>query len=308
MLSRVLTALSALLFATVPASAVIVAGGDGTQNITAPADDFGWSNVVLVQDVTDGINVSGVYLGDGWVISAYHGVRDATLNGFQFGAVFAAGSTYFVDPFSATRLHNPNSTVADLALFRLTSEPPLPALTIAAAAPTHHLAVSMMGNTYGREASLTEWVVASNSWTEVPAGGNAMGYEWSGGPVLRWGTNNVTQFSPGITTLNADDGFGITTVFRTTFNNNPNEAQAAPGDSGGGVFWKVGGEWQLGGIILFTTDADGQPANTSVFGNETYAANLASYRAEIASIVPEPSSFILTVLAGVTLLLRRRHR
>jgi hypothetical protein len=307
MLSRVLTMLGALLCASLPASAVIVAQGDGTQNLTAPADDFGWANVVLVQDVSDGINVTGVYLGNGWVLSAYHGVRDASLNGFQFGAVYAAGNTYFVDAASATRLHNPNSTVADLALFRLTTEPSLPSLNIAAAAPTNNLAVSMMGNTFGREPNLTEWLVTGNIWTEVPAGGNAMGYEWSGGPVLRWGTNNVSQFSPGVTTINADDGFGITTVFRTTFNNNSNEAQAAPGDSGGGVFWKVGGEWQLGGIMLFTTDANGQPDGTSVFGNETYAANLASYRAEIASIVPEPSSLILA-LAGATLLLRLRRR
>ena len=44
----------------------IVAGGDGSQNTTAPADDPGFANI--------GIRGSGsaVYLGDGWVLTATH--------------------------------------------------------------------------------------------------------------------------------------------------------------------------------------------------------------------------------------------
>jgi hypothetical protein len=309
MLSRVLTVLILLIL---PTHAVIVAQGDGTQNLSAPADDFGWANVILVQDVTDGINVTGVYLGNGWILSSYHGVRNANATGFQFGSVFIGGDTYFVDPGSATRLHNQNASPADLALFRLTTEPALPSLTLATSSPTNGRSVVMMGNGLNREADLTQWNVNTNSdpntWTEVASGGTDQGYKWSGDAAMRWGTNNVAGFGGGVTTINVDDGFGVTSVFRTIFDNNLNEAQAAPGDSGGAVFWKVGGEWQLGGIMLFTVGAPNQPSGTSVFDNATYAADLSNYRAEIASIVPEPSSLMLGLLGAAPLFARRRRR
>lgn len=83
-------------------------------------------------------------------------------------------------------------------------------------------------------------------------------------------------------------------------------AQAGGGDSGGGVFWKEGDDWVLGGIILTTGTYSGQPSSTSVYGDATYAANLNTYSSQISSIIPEPSSAML-VLAGVGLLARRRR-
>jgi hypothetical protein len=304
---RVLTALCSLLFAPVAVHAVILAQGDGTQNTSAPADDFGWSNIVIVQNGF-GNAATGVYLGNGWILSAYHTVSDPSLTGFQFGPVFTTQGTFLVDPLSATRILNPDSSPADLSLFRLTSEPALPSLTIASAPPTNNLAVTMMGGTYGREPNLTQWDIAGNVWTEVASDGDAQGYKWSGGSSPRWGTNHIRSFGGGNTTISADDGFGITTVFRTRFDNNPNEAQAASGDSGGGVFWKVGGQWQLGGVMLFVDNADGQPNFTSVFGNDTYAANLSTYRDQIIAVVPEPSTVALAAFSGATFLLRRRRR
>src|SRR5262245_45287803 len=109
------------LAAAVPAQAVIVAQGDGTQNLTAPADDFGWANVGLVTDSQDGILIGGVYLGNGWVLSAYHGVRNASLTGFQFGTVYFGGVGYTVDAATASRLHNQDSSLADVSIFRLTT-------------------------------------------------------------------------------------------------------------------------------------------------------------------------------------------
>ena len=115
---------AASLFTTPLAQAVVVAGGDGTQNSSAPMmDDFGWASVGLVYDTTDGINISGVYLGDGWVLSAYHGVRDGSGTGFLFGGVTFGASSYGVNAATATRLHNADLSVADLALFQLDSTP-----------------------------------------------------------------------------------------------------------------------------------------------------------------------------------------
>jgi hypothetical protein len=299
-----------LLAATAPLHAVIVAGGDGTQNLSAPADDFGWASVGIVTSTNGGIAVAGEYLGDGWVLSAYHGVSDATQTGFAFSSVYFGGLPYTVDPASAVRLHHPGGGLADLAVFHLTLDPPVPALAIASAAPTDNLSVVMMGFGPSRDPNETHWNVNTTTnpftWTETPGPGNAQGYKWANPQALRWGTNNVTAFAGGSTTGDFDDGFGTVTAFRTNFTNTPGEAQAGAGDSGGGVFWKVGGQWQLGGIMLFTAGFNGQPFGTAVYGNETYAANLATYRPEITSIIPEPSTAALA-LVGAGFALRRRQ-
>jgi hypothetical protein len=53
------------------------------------------------------------------------------------------------------------------------------------------------------------------------------------------------------------------------------------GDSGGGVFLSDG---TLVGLIDAEGTFSGQPANTSVFGDGTFMANLSQYRPEILSI------------------------
>lgn len=303
---------AASLFLTQHAQAVVLAGGDGTQNTTAPVDDFGWANVGRVYDTADGFFISGVYLGNGWMLTAYHGVRDGGATGFQFGTVILNGSNYSVNTGTALRLQNADTTLTDLALFQLTSTPAgLPSLTLASANPTNGLSLSMMGNGPDRNASETHWNVNTGvnpwTWTETGGAGNAQGYKWTAGQQsLRWGTNNITAFGGGSTTAVVDDGMGIITTFKTNFSNFTDEAQAGGGDSGGGVFWKEGGNWVLGGIMLTTAAYSGQPSGTSVYGDETYSANVATYRSQITSIIPEPSSALLA-LAGAGLLARRRR-
>ena len=304
---------AASLFLTQHARAVVLAGGDGTQNTTAPVDDFGWANVGRVYDTADGFFISGVYLGNGWMLSAYHGVRDAGATGFQFGTVILNGSNYSVNAGTALRLQNADTTLTDVALFQLTTTPAgLPSLTLASANPTNGLSLSIMGNGPDRSASETHWNVSTGvnpwTWTETGGTGNAQGYKWTPGQQsLRWGTNNITAFSGGSTTAVIDDGLGIITTFKTNFNNFTDEAQAGGGDSGGGVFWKEGSDWVLGGIILTTAEYSGQPSGTSVYGDETYSANVATYRSQISSLIPEPSSAILSFMTGMALLVRRRR-
>jgi MYXO-CTERM domain-containing protein len=104
----------------------------------------------------------------------------------------------------------------------------------------------------------------------------------------------------------------VTTLFRTSFSNDatalPDEAQGAPGDSGGGVFYHNGQNWELAGIMLAVGQLNGQPAETAVFGNQTFIADVATYRNEIVSIVPEPSTAMLAALGVVALASRRRRR
>ena len=94
---------------------------------------------------------------------------------------------------------------------------------------------------------------------------------------MRWGTNVVTGTS---TVLDTE-------AFYTSFTETggtTHEAQAANGDSGGAVFIKDGSLWELAGVMFAVGEYLGQPAETALYGNLTYAADLASYRDQIIEI------------------------
>ena len=75
------------------------------------------------------------------------------------------------------------------------------------------------------------------------------------------------------------------------------EAQGAIGDSGGGVFTKSAGGWQLTGTMLDVDSYNGQPGLSSVYGNSTYSADLSVYRSQIVAAIPEPGAGVLMLLA-----------
>jgi hypothetical protein len=313
-MTRATLAVSTTLFLTLllPSHGVIVAGGDGTQNTTAPAtNDFGFANVGLVFDSADGIYVSGVYLGNGWMISAYHGVRNGS-GGFTFGDVSLAGNSYTVDAGSAVRLTTGPSP-ADLAVFHLAGpEPSLPSISLSAVTPLPASTLAMAGNGRNRAVAETHWNVNTltdpDTWTITPSPGDRQGYFYLLGASKRWGNNLRTTDA----LLTIDTGFGMSTVFRTAFSNDPtaipNEAQGAPGDSGGGVFFFNGLNWELSGIMLAVGTLNGQPAETAVFGDQTFIADIATYRSQITSIIPEPSTGLLAVLGMVGLAARRLRK
>ena len=62
--------------ATNSSQAVVIAGGDGTANTSAPSDDPGWANVGTRNKLTI------VYLGNRWVLTAAHvGFGEVTIGG-----------------------------------------------------------------------------------------------------------------------------------------------------------------------------------------------------------------------------------
>ena len=204
---------------------------------------------------------SGTYLGAGWVLAPVHvGAGNVDFNGTTF-------------PYDGTsvQLTNSDGTGADMLMFHLGVLPPLPKMPLTTSTPVNSSQVDMIGFGY----------IAGSVQTNF---GTTTGFYWSSAQYKSWGNNKM------ISTLSSvNDGYGINVSFSTDFNSPPlqtsDEAQATFGDSGGGVFQKSGSTWQMVGMMFAIGTLSGQPANTSVYGDQTACANIATYRSEILSII-----------------------
>lgn len=283
---------------------VVIQTASGTGNTSAPADDPGWATMGV-----RGVG-TGVYLGDGWVLTASHvGAGDIELSGTTYAAV----------PGSTVQLTNSGeagkTTLTDLILYRLATAPaggggvPIATSTPASATP-----VTMIGSGRDRGA-FTQWSVNQATtpwtWTVVSGGGDFAGYQTLGTRAMRWGTNAVD--GPAVWIAESDlspplDVRCLATAFDANLGST--EAQAVYGDSGGGVFVKNGATWELAGLILDVRGWSGQPdpGATPVFGNVTFAADLAFYRPQIMAVVPEPALPTAAVVAAGVIAIRGRGR
>jgi len=253
--------LPALLLGNVAAQAVIGASGDGTPNTTVPPDDPGWANL----GTRGGLSAS--YLGNRWVLTAAHvGIGSVTFGGVLYDAIPGTTSSFETAP----------GQLADLIVFKLREDPGLPALAIGSAPPPIGAAVVMIGNGLNRGAA-----TSSNGID---------GWFWGAGAAMRWGTNLVGS-APADLTL----GSKVSRAFWTEFTQAPppqvtaQEAQAAPGDSGGGLFVKNGSSWKLRGVLFAISVFDGQPASSAFYGNRTYAVDLSFYRSAILAVTTRPA-------------------
>ena len=294
--------LSALLLWAPSSEAVVLVGGDGSGNTTAPLDDPGFNNVG-----NRGVYL-GNYSGNHWVITAAH-VGAGTIN---FG-----GISYGLVAGSETRIKNPIgsglSEFTDLTLFKIDSDPSLPNLDISLTVPNLGSTVTLIGDGLDRASSQTSWTVdggtTPSTWTEGGASPNASGFKSLGTSTKRWGTNVITD--QGSDTV-IDAGFGDSRAIELSYDlaGGADEATLATGDSGGALFYKNGSNWELAGILQAIATFSGQPSNTSVFGNLAYAGDLSFYRDEILSVtaVPEPIFSTLALSIGALLIVRLHRR
>jgi hypothetical protein len=159
----------------------------------------------------------------------------------------------------------------------------------------------MIGRGILQQANPTFWNVNTSAnpwvWTETTeALANEAGFKANGAKQMRWGTNAID--GRGWFTLGVDV-LGIGTTFDPDVSNN--EAQVVSGDSGGAVFVKQAGAWNLAGIIIAQGLLPNQPGGTSTaaFYNTSYFADLSYYRPQIVAIVvPEPAAMTQLLAAG----------
>lgn len=238
------------------ALAVVIKDGDGTGNTSPPADDPGVGHVGTFG------SESGVYLGNGWVISASH---------IAFQPFALGGVTYPDVAGSKHRLTTPGSGLADLALYKIDGDPGLPAMNIASTSVALNRNVIMHG--HGRNRGIDVTFDLADGW------------QWGSGHSMRWGTNDVA----GINQVINDTQSFLTSFDESGPGVEDDEAQATVGDSGGAVFYKRSGTWELTGIMwAIGKNSAEQPDNYTLLGNVTLAADLATYRTEIMSIINQP--------------------
>lgn len=270
-MARALGVGGALALVPMLALAVVHSTADGTSNTAAPPNDPGWAHMALLHDLT------GVYIGGGWILTANHVPdRDAVIG----------GQVYPFVPGSRVVFETSPGVNADLAVYRIQGDPGLPYLMLGATPPAVGEPVVMIGHGWNREATTTQW---NASFVEVPPGAPAHeGYKRGVAQALRWGRNVVegTGIAVNISGI-------ISTSLFTRFDASggglqPDEAQAVVGDSGGALFYERGGagsgNWELAGILYTVATFSGQPADTAVFGTVTYAVEVAAYAADIEAV------------------------
>jgi hypothetical protein len=344
-------AIAMLLLSAFSAEALIVLGDAGGANTytVAPADDPGWNNVGYVRAnwTWNQSRAGGVYIGDGWVLTAYHVIYFDAPTGIVFNA--DSNKAYPIDVASYVRLSTTNFTRladsdswinpteaevrddwtanarltapsgADLAMFRL-QEGHYPSIDPVHISEIPAQSLSQYINGY--------WYVENGTWkvqsgdrsvTAIATGRpkvnelsywttnltattlNATNMAYSGyydylenvgnqsaswyQPISRWGTNRIDALTA---TYDFGSPFGKTDCLRTTFTTNGEGIfQMARLDSGGGVFYKGSGQWELLGLLTAKTLPDDSSATERTahpFESHSLICDLTRYREQIMRV------------------------
>lgn len=222
---------------------------------------------------------SGIYLGDGYVLTSAH------VGCYPF-QIFD-GSFYRPDYTSWRILELENGTKSDLAVFRVeipngfSTLAKLASIEIADESPRAEDTVLMMGT--GLQQNPTPAAMSSNG--KILA---VLGYNLDHRRATRGGVNLVEE----VRDLPVTTGDRETYCFTTRFDRGIFEAQASDGDSGGATFAYDGDSrrWRLAGCIIAVSQKDGFVP----FGSQTFLADLSRYRNQISTILagdtPSPHS------------------
>ena len=228
----------------------------------APPDFPYWGHVT--QRRYDGPTV--IYLGNGYALTARH---------VGMGEIYLDGEVFEPERGTKRTILNRTGTAADAMIFALEDDPPFPewpVVPIATEPPREGEDVLLIG--FGRERSRVDEF-------EDPAGPR-FSFRWTDKGAKRWATNRISSafdvLAQGKMTSRA-----FVMRFDEPYSRNAtrHEAQAAVGDSGGGVFVRRDGEWQLLGLMVSVSGIRNAPGSGAVYGDSTYVVDLSHYRPEI---------------------------
>jgi hypothetical protein len=294
-----------IILATTSSRAITTNNGvhETTDNVSAANWSTGWTGTGVdgwsyVGDLGGQGTGGGVYLGNGWVITAAH--------------VGAGSGTYVLDGVSYTVNTSTEHTIgtADLMMFQISSAsglPKLASLTLASSAPTSSTPMVMIGYGGGTGGTIS---------TDSKTGVNGFNVNGSTAGVESWGVSYLSV-------ADVATAFGpyTSTDYRTTFTaaTNPLRPSAIVqgGDSGGGVFIydTATKKWELSGILELLYTASGGQSLSVDSGDQSGIIDLSQYAAQIDAIevtnpsaTPEPGAtalFGLGLMGGACALRRR---
>jgi hypothetical protein len=188
------------------------------------------------------------------------------------------GANYPVIDASKVVIAHDATHDADLMVARIQPYPKqLPLLPLRSSTPSLGKPVVMIGKGFDRG--------TASSW-------GAGGWNWLAPGYKRWGTNAVGGDLPGapptqVNVVDVDGTYGASSRTRSLvieFNPGSHDAMATLGDSGGPLFIKNVNTWEVAGIAIAVTVESGQPASTSIYGNDSLYADLAYYRSQILDV------------------------
>jgi len=229
-----------------PAHALILYGRTNAENLTPPASGAPWAHGTRV----GAPNASGVYLGNGYVITANHvdmGVGNVSTTIVINNVTYTQNTA-----FTPCRLSSGNHVV-DAKVFRINGDPGLPVLPIA---------MNGVHTDTSKNCTIIAWGVGKGNLTSNTSANTTWSWNGVSTQVQRWGTNRT---EPGNLTLSGGGyQYNALLASQDILASSPNdEAAMTIGDSGGGLFISYNGTWRLAGIAT----------DVSTFGASTFSGN-----------------------------------
>ena len=235
-------------------------------------NDPGWDNIGRMS------NGTGTYLGDGWILTAYHAYA------YQAGhSGIELDRWYDEIPGTAQRIKYDSGTNADLVMFRINGNPDLDLINIREEAlpdpgdpdPSEKVTIISVGK--NRDGGEQDWSVDGTTY---------WGYSTTSTRVKQWGTNRISYHGP-----ESSGSYGTTDTLYSTFTRYPysaSETQPVDKDSGGAAFTKLTSVWELTGVILlvnpnYPENDDIGPQTHAIYGSGAYYANLPTYYDQITT-------------------------